>query len=314
MESTARYVSVFVLLILQTLFFYTDRTAAQNGSIEINNTDFLNFSLKAISTTVPFPPWLRAITGLTEWPDANPPYISDGVNLTDIFDGPYYEQVNACDNAFMNCVFDCNNCVGPDDILQCKELVQTFDDGPSDATPRLLNFFNQIQKKVSFFVIGIQVLMFPDIFRQEHANGHFLGLHTYNHPYLPGLTNQQIAAQFQWTIWVMNATAGVVPRYFRPPYGGLDNRVRTIASRYGLTPIVWQWDSNDWRTVNESRTAQDVYTDVTNWKQAGDTGIILEHDFQGSLVDIGIRVSSILGNVSTVVSANCKDPSAPWYR
>lgn len=53
--------------------------------------------------------------------------------------------------------------------------------------------------------------------------------------------NTQLLAQFGWTMQVISdLTGGRVPRYWRPPYGDSDNRVRAIAKYvFNLTQIDW---------------------------------------------------------------------------
>lgn len=193
------------------------------------------------------------------------------------------------------------------------ELLQTFDDGPTDATPALLDFFKSSGQISSFFVIGTQVLAFPDTLRAEHQAGHFIGSHTWNHPYLPSLSNEDVAAQLQWASWAINVTAGIVPRYFRPPYGGLDDRVRAIALKLGLMPVVWAHDTNDWRMIEENRTENQTLADVQSWISTSSTGVILEHDRAAITVNTGMKIHQMVGQQRLAAPA-CKNAGAPWYQ
>lgn len=55
------------------------------------------------------------------------------------------------------------------------------------------------------------------------------------------LNNTQVVAELGWTMQIIHdSTGGRVPRYWRPPYGDSDNRVRAIAKEvFGLTQIMW---------------------------------------------------------------------------
>ena len=55
------------------------------------------------------------------------------------------------------------------------------------------------------------------------------------------LNNSQVVAELGWTMQIIHdLTGGRVPRYWRPPYGDSDNRVRAIAKTvFGLTQIDW---------------------------------------------------------------------------
>lgn len=66
-------------------------------------------------------------------------------------------------------------------------------------------------------------------------------VHTWTHPYMTTLNNTQVVAELGWTMQIIHdSTGGRVPRYWRPPYGDSDNRVRAIAKEvFGLTQIMW---------------------------------------------------------------------------
>ncbi|KAK9321657.1 hypothetical protein V1517DRAFT_325792 [Lipomyces orientalis] len=309
----AGYMRLFSRLFLQLVCFSTI-SIVSSFMTPADYAELHRFPKTTPKPRAEFPRWLRDITKLKSWPGEYPPYIESAkVDLSGIPIGPQYKLGNACDYGSNICSFNCDDCLGPNDIMHCGELVQSFDDGPNEETTQLISYFNQAQKKVSFFVVGLQVLAYPDIFQSEYLSGHFVASHSYSHVYLPSLTNRKIAAQFQWSIWAMNATANVIPRYFRPPYGGLDNRVRAIAAKFGLTPIVWDLDTDDWCMITNSRTADEVYADVKQWVEDNQTGIILEHDLTQETVTVGIEISKILGNRNRTVTADCKIPGAPWY-
>lgn len=249
----------------------------------------------------PFPKWLTEITGLTVWPDSNPPYIPlPNIDLSLVPNYKPYREGECSLNPADSCSFDCFKCVAFDDIKTCSKLIQTFDDGPSEATPLLLN---HLRHKTTFFNLGYNIVRFPSVYQRILSEGHLIGTHTWSHPFLPGLTNEQIVAQLEWSIWAMNATGNHLPRWFRPPYGGIDNRVRAIARQFGLTSVLWDHDSFDWMMQSNefSRTEQQIYDDVGEWIRGG-TGIILEHDGHEKTVNIGIKVNEMIGTNQMTIS------------
>ncbi|KAK9464744.1 CDA2-like protein [Lipomyces arxii] len=262
----------------------------------------------------PFPVWLADITGMHKWPGLDAPYVKGmNFNFTGIPDSLRYDQ-SICEAVpYSVCSFDCKHCVGPVDIRHCSDLIQTFDDGPTPDTPTLLHYLRHVQQKVTFFVLGIQVVVYPSVFRAMHSEGHLLATHTYSHKHLPSLTNEEVVAQLLWSIWAMNATAGVVPKYFRPPFGGVDNRVRAIAGRLGLTVAVWDLDTNDWRLNDKSRSKEDIYSQIKAWRTSNINGIMLEHDNTMYTVDAGIAISDIIGK-SNMTVADCNELHAAWYQ
>ncbi|CAI5755492.1 unnamed protein product [Candida verbasci] len=243
---------------------------------------------------LPFPDWLKQFTGLTEWPDLNPPYIPlDFINFNLIADVPIHDQAQ-CDNPqtrlSSSCSFDCFNCVEADDIYTCSKLVQTFDDGPSQHTKKLIS---NIKTKTTLFTLGVNIIRYPEIYRECVDQGHLMGSHTWSHKFLPSLSNQEIIAQIEWSIWAMNATSNHLPKWFRPPYGGIDNRVRSILRQFGMQAVLWDFDTFDWKMLDTKsiRNEEDIYKDVKQFKTTSGKGIILEHDAIARTVDVGIEIN-----------------------
>lgn len=259
---------------------------------------------------VPFPQWLTDITGMKAWPGQNPPYIPlPYIKLDNLPRVPFRGLGNCTGVELTHCSFDCYRCTTPDDIFTCPLLSQTFDDGPGPATPKLLE---NLPGRTTFFTQGVNVVRFPETFRLQHAKGHLLASHTWSHGNLAGLSNENIAAQIQWSIWAMNATAGIVPKYFRPPYGASDNRVRSISRQFELISVFWDRDTFDWMVTDRKKTAEKVFDDVQQWKRELRQGLILEHDSTIDVVNVGIEIAHILNTDRQMTVAECIN--APWYQ
>uniref|UniRef100_A0A060T1R5 chitin deacetylase n=1 Tax=Blastobotrys adeninivorans TaxID=409370 RepID=A0A060T1R5_BLAAD len=257
----------------------------------------------------PFPTWLSRLTGLSQWPSEIPPYIPmPNINLTVVPDIPTRPLGDCSKVTREMCSFECYRCVASEEIFTCPVMSQTFDDGPSPSTPKLLN---ELPGRTTFFTQGINVVRFPEIFRRTHELGHLLASHTWSHADLPNLRNEDIVAQIQWSIWAMNATAGVVPKYFRPPYGAIDDRVRAITRQFGLIAVYWDRDTYDWKVNDDTKTDTQVFDDVRRWQSESPNGLILEHDSTIKTVNVGIKVSKILGNRQLTV-ADCVN--GRWYQ
>lgn len=278
---------------------------------QVKRPDRRTGRLSSLQGLTPFPQWLTDITGLRQWPGNEPPYIPQesiilGANIPNV----PTRVLGSCEGIdATHCSFDCFRCTTPDDIFTCPLLSQTFDDGPGPATPKLLD---NLSSKTTFFTQGINVVRFPETFRLQHAKGHLLASHTWSHPHLAELTNEQIAAQIQWSIWAMNATAGIVPKYFRPPYGASDNRIRAITRQFGLTSVFWDRDTFDWMVPEKRKTAEMVFEDVQQWRRELPQGLILEHDSTIEVVNIGIQVADIISEDRQMTVAECVN--APWYQ
>ena len=67
------------------------------------------------------------------------------------------------------------------DFLRDKEVVLTFDDGPSVSTPAVLKALADQCVKAVFFAIGLHTTYYPEILKQVAEAGHTIGTHTWSH-------------------------------------------------------------------------------------------------------------------------------------
>ncbi|KAF8760318.1 Polysaccharide deacetylase [Rhizoctonia solani] len=111
---------------------------------------------------------------------------------------------------------------------------------------------------------GIVALSFDDgplplLTEAFEVNGDDIAVHTWSHRYMTTLSNEEALAELAWTMQVIHdMTGGRVPRFWRPPYGDSDNRVRAIAREVlGLTTVIWNDDTNDW-AITETPATQTV--------------------------------------------------------
>ncbi|KAI8374591.1 uncharacterized protein BYT42DRAFT_576889 [Radiomyces spectabilis] len=216
------------------------------------------------------------------------------------------------------CDWTFTGCTRPDDIVACPkgDWGITYDDGPTEFSPKLYDFLDKSNQKATLFMIGGQVVRYPDLTMRAYKAGHELAMHTWSHSYLTTQTNEQIVAELKWTEQAIKEVTGVSPRFYRPPYGDIDDRVRDIAKALGFTAVIWNHDTDDWK-VDEDPSFKETWIDgnVTEWAAEASTategGISLEHDLYQKTVDAAIRVLPVLQkayNVKTV-GACMKQPS-----
>ncbi|KAF8951100.1 chitin deacetylase [Entomortierella lignicola] len=222
-----------------------------------------------------------------------------------------------------SCWWTCDGCVAKDDIETCPRQNSwglTYDDGPSEDTPRLLKKLKEANVTSTFFVVGSRILEYPETLLQQVREGHHIGLHTWSHAGMTSLTNEQIVAEIKWAEKIVYDVTGLKTKYWRPPYGDVDNRVREIARQLGYVTVIWtkEWDSNDWQIPDKTITNKQVYR---NFKWALSTvpqlkgGVItLEHDLYtqtvniaGNLLDMGMK-----GGLEPMDIASCVSDPHPY--
>ncbi|KAH7057832.1 putative chitin deacetylase, partial [Linnemannia elongata] len=118
------------------------------------------------------------------------------------------------------CWWTCDGCAA-DDITTCaapNTWGLTFDDGPTTVTPTLLDYLHGQKLSATFFLIGSNVIQYPDTVRRQLKEGHHLASHTWSHHALTTLTNAQIVAEMKWTEKAVMAATGLKLKYMRPPF------------------------------------------------------------------------------------------------
>ncbi len=157
-----------------------------------------------------------------------------------------------------------------------RRLALTFDDGPEPTyTPQILSVLAAHDARATFFVLGCWVPKRPDLVKQAAANGNEIGCHTWSHPNCTKLSNAAIRQQVRrWEAAVEPLIGGRV-RYFRPPYGAVNSRVRTVLNSMGYTVVMWTGDTDDWRRPGSNA----IYNRAM--AAARDGAIILMHDGGG---------------------------------
>jgi peptidoglycan/xylan/chitin deacetylase (PgdA/CDA1 family) len=162
-------------------------------------------------------------------------------------------------------------------VVKCVAL--TFDDGPGPYTTRLLAMLASHHTKVTFFLIGGNIRGREGIVRQEIAQGHAIGDHTWDHPDLSTLDKRAIRAELTRTLdEIVRVTGGPV-RLMRPPYGATDKRVGKVARDLKMAQIVWDVDTDDWRDRDSAIVAHRAVSRA----RRGD--IILMHDIHPTTVN-----------------------------
>ena len=125
----------------------------------------------------------------------------------------------------------------------------TFDDGPGEFTDQVLDHLDARRAAATFFVQGYRVMQNAGTMARMSAEGHEIGNHTWNHPDLTKLTDEQITDQLDRTNSAVKAATGARPTTFRPPYGAIDQRVLAQTS---LPAILWTIDTDDWQIPDDA--------------------------------------------------------------
>ena len=150
-----------------------------------------------------------------------------------------------------------------------KCVYLTFDDGPTPRiTEQILSILDNYGAKATFFCLGNNAELYPELIDQILERGHAIGNHSYNHTRGWIVTTEEYMASAYKAGQFLPHT-----RLFRPPYGRIAAReVRRMRSQ-GWKVVMWNNISEDYdHKVSPQRCAQKV----TRHLRAGN--IIVFHD------------------------------------
>lgn len=167
----------------------------------------------------------------------------------------------------------------------------TFDDGPrSSTTGPLLDGLALREVPATFFLVGSRIPGNEDLVRRMAAEGHQIGIHTYDHVKLKGLSQQDFDLQVGKTRSLITSLVGEGNYWLRPPYGLLD---KNAESWCGGPVILWSVDPEDWKDDDIDRVVAAVV------EHASDGDIILLHDLFPSSAQAALRI------VDTLLARGC---------
>lgn len=127
-------------------------------------------------------------------------------------------------------------------LLPCVAV--TYDDGPSEFTPQLLDTLEAEQGRATFFLLSSKATTNPGIVQRAVAEGHEVATHTVNHPDLTLIPLPEAKAQVLDSAAAISQISGKPVTMFRPPYGEVNKQ---IIEAVGLPSVHWSIDTNDWR-------------------------------------------------------------------
>ncbi|MCW6509100.1 polysaccharide deacetylase family protein [Lichenifustis flavocetrariae] len=175
--------------------------------------------------------------------------------------------------------------------LADHEVVLTFDDGPVRATtPRVLAALAKECVHATFFLIGRNAAAEPSLVRQELAEGHTVGSHSFSHPdiTLRGLTDAAARADIDQGIRAVNKagygsddTTPRVPFFRYPGFADTAALDQWLASRH-ITVFGADLWASDWVPMTPARELALLMSRL----EAAGRGIILLHDARAQTADM----------------------------
>lgn len=171
-------------------------------------------------------------------------------------------------------------------VQEPMQIALTFDDGPNPYYTRtLLEGLKKRGVKATFFVLGSEVEKFPDILEEVYADGHLIGVHSYEHVNFGEIGDEAAQKQIERTLEVIYEVTGEYTGFIRPPYGCWKD---SLDSKVNLIEVLWDVDPLDWATTDADTVVQRIIEDTE------EGSIILLHDASESSIQAAFTVIDAL--------------------
>lgn len=167
----------------------------------------------------------------------------------------------------------------------------TFDDGPHPQnTLKILDILNKYKAKATFFMLGQNVEKNNWIPKKVIEQGSEIGTHTWDHKNLNKLSKEEVQNEINSSCDKIKEFSGTEVKYFRPPYGNANDQVRDIAKMNNKYIILWNIDTEDWKSKNAEMVANHVLDNIK------DGDIVLMHDIYLTTVEACEKIVEELTN------------------
>lgn len=161
-----------------------------------------------------------------------------------------------------------------------KSVALTFDDGPHPLiTPWILDELDKEGVKATFFLVGKQATLYPELVGEIRRRGHQIGCHSYAHYSLRNFSAQECEQDLVKCRLALREACGETVTLFRPPGGYCDATVRAAAGALGFTTVFWSCNI----TSYPGREGRHIAAELA--RQSADGGIILLHNGEDETLD-----------------------------
>ncbi|HEY1341099.1 MAG TPA: polysaccharide deacetylase family protein [Bryobacteraceae bacterium] len=169
-----------------------------------------------------------------------------------------------------------------------RAVALTFDDGPSESTPRILDVLARYNIPATFFQCGANVARLPEIARAVHDAGHTIGNHSYSHPMLCFRSPRFMESDLRRAQQTIEEHTGARPLWFRAPYGVRWPGLGGVQRRLRLIGVMWTVIGYDWKLKADEVVERLI-------RRSANGAILCLHDGRElrARPDIGVTVETV---------------------
>ncbi len=192
-----------------------------------------------------------------------------------------------------------------------KVLYLTFDAGYENGnTPAILDALKKHNAPAAFFIVGHYLESSPDLVKRMVEEGHIVGNHSYHHPDMSQMGQEEFQKELGELERLYQETVGQeMAKYYRPPQGKFSENNLKIAKDLGYTTCFWSLAYVDW-DVEKQPSREEAMEKLTKRVHPG--AVVLLHSTSktnGEILDNILTKWEEMGYTFKPLSELAKNPA-----
>lgn len=161
-----------------------------------------------------------------------------------------------------------------------KQVAFTFDDGPNPAfTSEILKLLrSRGNLRATFFMVGSNLIRYPEIALEVHKQGQAIGNHTLSHSRQLLHTSDQFNSEVYSLSCEFLRRIEYIPASFRPPYGLMTNSFARILSAHSISASIGNVYPRDKTADDPAILQQRILHGIHQRSMSGVGSIVILHD------------------------------------
>ncbi len=170
-----------------------------------------------------------------------------------------------------------------------KNIYLTFDDGPHpEATQSVIEVLDKNKIKATFFLIGKNIIKYPNLVSTLVSEGHTIANHSYSHNRVTSLFFSKLKNEVKNTDELLLSHSKSRVKLYRPPYGFFNWNTKKVATQLDYKVCMWTLLSGDFLGWNKDKIIDYTINNITNGS------IIVFHDNEKTKNEISQTLQEII--------------------
>lgn len=133
--------------------------------------------------------------------------------------------------------------ITPIDDANDQVVLLTIDDAPDKYALEMAKTLQSLDAKAIFFVNGhfLETTEQQEMLKEIYDMGFAIGNHTYSHPVLPDITDEEQKEEIVSLSNKVEEIIGERPKFFRAPHGAFNDYTKELVKEEGMALMNWSY-------------------------------------------------------------------------